>query len=128
MKQYLFGAVLAFAGLVALAPAARAQALVVHIQQDFVAGGKTLPAGNYTIARNVDGAGQVLLLRDRRSGASAFLVATTKDAPVAERNQVTLLRSGDALYLSEIATDAAVFTFAPPRAAKQRDLSSASGK
>ena len=129
MKQYLFRAALALAGLLAVTPAAVAQDLVVHIQQEFVAGGKTLPAGDYTITKNIGGGGQVLMLRGTRSGAVAFLVPVTQESPVEGRNQVTLLRDGDALYLQEIASDRGVFTLAAPASAlKKRDLGTASGK
>ncbi|MBZ5705139.1 MAG: hypothetical protein LAN63_07280 [Acidobacteriia bacterium] len=126
MKKYLFGALITFTGLFTLAAGAQAQTsdIVVHIQQDFVASGKTLPAGTYRVLQDFTGAGTGLILRGDH--ASTFLLPTTHEAPSSDRRAVKLTRVGDAYYLSEVATDFGVYTLPLPslatRMAKARDL------
>ena len=117
MKKYLMGALITFAGLFPLARGAQAQTgnVVVHIKQEFVAAGKTLPAGTYRIYQGSRETGHVLILRGEAPGAAAFLMPTTRDESLPERSHVKLTRLGDVYYLSEVATELGVFTLAPPR-------------
>ena len=117
MKKYLLGALITFTGLFALAPGAQAQTgnVVVHIQQEFVAAGKTLPAGTYRIYQGSRETGQVLILRGEAPGTSAFLMPTSRDEALPERAHVKLTRVGDVYYLSEVASESGVYTLAPPR-------------
>jgi hypothetical protein len=117
MKHYFFRALLALSSVTALGAAAQAQdrGVVVHIQKDFVAGGKTLPAGKYRIAQELDGGGQVLTLRGEKPNTSVYLVPLTQDGPDRNRQQITMTRVGDAYYLTEVATELGVFTLATPR-------------
>jgi hypothetical protein len=126
MKKFLLGALITLTGLFALAAGAQAQTggVVVHIQQDFIAGGKMLPAGTYRISQDLSGSGKTLLLRGER--ASAFLLPIAHDASSSERLQAKLTRVGDVYYLSQVATDSGVFTLPEPpivtRMAKAKDL------
>jgi hypothetical protein len=125
MKKFLLGAFITFTGLLALATGAQAQSgnVVVHIQQDFIAGGKTLPAGTYKVIQDFTGAGQTLILRGDRE--SAFLLSSMRDAASAKQPAVKLTRVGDQYYLSQVATDFGVYTLPAPsrvtRMAKSRD-------
>ena len=114
MKKYLLGALIAFTSLFALAAGAQTQTgdVVVHIQQDFVAGGKSLPAGTYRILEDLTGSAQALILRGDQ--ASAFLLPTTHYGIAPEERKVKLTRVGDVYYLSEVVTDFGVYTLAPP--------------
>ncbi|MBZ5596808.1 MAG: hypothetical protein LAN83_00670 [Acidobacteriia bacterium] len=126
MKKFLLGALITLTGLLTLAAGAQAQTgnVVVHIQQDFIAGGKAFPAGTYRIYPDLSGSGQVLLLRGDRG--SAFVLPMVHDASSPEQLSVKLTRVDDVYYLSEVTTDFGVYTLAPApavtRMAKARDL------
>lgn len=114
MKKYLLGALITLTSLFALAAGAQAQTgnTVVHINQDFVAGGKSLPAGTYRILEDLTGSGLALILRGDHQ--SAFLLPTTHDGIGPEQRQVKLTRVGDMYYLTEVTTDFGVYTLAAP--------------
>jgi hypothetical protein len=116
MKKYLLGAFITFTGLFVLAAGAQAATgdVVVHINQDFVAGGKAFPAGTYKVLQDVTGTGQDLILRGEQAGESAFLVPNTHDSSYPQRLEVKLTRVGDVYYLSEVATELGVYTLAQP--------------
>ena len=128
MKKFLLGALITLTGLFALASAAHAQTggVVLHINQDFIAGGKALPAGTYRVSQDLSGSGKTLLLRGDQPGALAVLLPITQDAVSSNRLQAKLTRVGDVYYLSQVGTDLGVYTLpAPPivtRMAKARDL------
>jgi hypothetical protein len=121
------------AGLFTLAAGARAQTgtVVVHINEDFVAGGATLPAGTYKVIQESLATGQTLILRGQKR--SVFLIPSTLDQAFPGQPKVRLTRAGDMYYLCEVATDLGVYTFPAPRAltrtakVKERDLKPESG-
>jgi hypothetical protein len=127
MKKYLLGALITLTGLFALAAGTQAETgdVVVHIKQNFVAGGKAFPAGTYKVLQGFPETAQALILRGDQPGASAFLIPTSHDASLPERLEVKLTRVGDVYYLSEVATELGVYTLAPPqvvtRTAKAKD-------
>lgn len=133
MKKFLLGALITLTGLFVLAAGAQAQNgnVVVHIQHDFIAGGKTLPAGTYRILPDLSGSGQSLILRGDRE--SAVLLPIMHDGSSTERLHVTLIRVDDVYYLSEVATDFGVYTLAQPASvtrlakARERGMTSSSG-
>ena len=133
MKKFLSTTLVMIAGLFMLAAAARAEtgSVVVHINEDFVAGGKTLPAGTYRVSQDSPASGQTLTLRGEK--ASVFLLPSTHIQASPEQFKVKLTRAGDVYYLSEVATDLGVYTFPAPRAltrtakVKHQDVEPASG-
>jgi hypothetical protein len=129
MKNYFWGAVIMLGGLFALAAGAQAETgdVVVHIKQDFVAGGKALPAGTYFIQQSISEAIQVLTLRDEQLGTSTLLLPTTHGESRPEQVQVKLTRLGDVYYLSEMATERGVYTLAAPRIVRHTAKASDSG-
>ena len=116
MKKFLLSTLVMIAGLILLAAGARAETgtVVVHIDEDFVAGGKALPAGTYTVSHSALHTNQTLLLRGEND--SVFLIPSTHGEASSGPVKVTLTRAGDVYYLSEVATDLAVYTFPTPRA------------
>jgi hypothetical protein len=117
MKKYMLGTLITLTGLFALAAGAQAQTgnVVVHIKQDFIAGGKALPAGTYRVYQGfAETTGQALILRGEEPGKSAFLIPATHDASLPERLHVKLTRVGDVYYLSEVATEFGVYTLHAP--------------
>jgi hypothetical protein len=129
MKKYLFGALVAVTGLIALATGAQAQtgSIVVHIHQDFIAGNRMFPAGTYKIGQDLSGSAPLLVLRGTKPGAASFVLATTLDSSSPQQLKVKLTRLGDVYYLSEVATETGVYTLAPTkyvtRMARATDLS-----
>lgn len=120
MKKQYFSILLALISLLGLSVAARAQEdgnVVAKIPYEFVAGGKTLRAGTYTIIRVAPEAMHVLAIRNNETSQdSAFLVPTSSAAAV-DRVHVSLVRVGDTYYLSQVATFAGVYTLAEPTVA-----------
>jgi hypothetical protein len=123
MKKLLLTTLIMIAGLFTLAAGARAETgtVVMHINEDFVAGGKTFPAGTYMVYEGLPAMGQTLILRGEKG--SVFLSPSTHDQPFPGQLKVKLTRAGDVYYLSEVATDLGVYTFPAPRArtAKVKD-------
>ena len=117
MKKYLFIALVALAGLFALAASSQAQTgdVVVQIKQDFTAGGKAFPAGTYKVLQASPGTAQTLILRNQESGGSAFLIPTAHDALSSKQPEVKLTRVGDVYYLTEVATELGVYSLTAPR-------------
>jgi hypothetical protein len=117
MKKYLLGTLVAVTCLFALAARVQAEEgdVVVHITQDFLAGGKMLPAGTYAVHRTLPETGQALMLRGEESGESAFLVIATHDASLPDRPHVKLTQVEEVYYLSEVATELGVYTLPAPR-------------
>jgi hypothetical protein len=133
MKQFLLTTLIMIAGLFTLAAGARAETgtVVVHINEDFVAGGKTLPAGTYKVYQDSPGTSQTLILRGEKD--SVFLIPSTHGQALYGQLKVKLRRVADVYYLSEVATDVGVYTFLAPRALtrtakmKSQDLRPSSG-
>jgi hypothetical protein len=133
MKKFLLTTLIMIAGLFTLAAGAWAETgtVVVHIDEDFVAGGATLPAGTYKVYVDLSATGQTLILRGEKG--SVFLIPSTHDQALPGQLKVKLTRAGDVYYLSEVATDLGVYTFPAPRAltrtakVKDQDLEPASG-
>ena len=82
MKKYLLGVLVMFAGLIAgvlaLAAGARAETgvVMVHINQDFIAGGKAFSAGTYKVYQGSPQTGQWLILRSGSLSLSIFPACT----------------------------------------------------
>ena len=135
MKKFLLSTLIMIAGLFALAAGARAETgdVVVHLNQDFIAGGKAFSAGTYKVYQGSPQTGQWLTLRSKETGASAFLLPSTHDGAFPGQFEVKLTRAGNTYYLSEVVTDLGVYTLPAPHAltqtakAKNHDTMAASG-
>src|SRR5437667_9844142 len=121
MKKYLLGILVMIVGLVAgvlaLAVGARAETggvIMVHINQDFIAGGKALSAGTYKVYQGSPQTGQWLILRSKETGASVFLLPSTHDGAFPGQFEAKLTRAGSFYYLSEVVTDLGVYTLPAP--------------
>ena len=96
MKKFLLGTFVMVAGLFALASGARAESnnvVTIHVNQDFIAGGKTLPAGTYKVYQGSPETGQWLILRSKETGASVFLLPRTHDGISPRQFQAKLTRA-----------------------------------
>ena len=122
MKKFLLGTFVMVAGLFALASGARAESnnvVTIHVNQDFIAGGKTLPAGTYKVYQGSPETGQWLILRSKETGASVFLLPRTHDEISPRQFQAKLTRAANVYYLSEVVTDLGVYAFSAPQALTQ---------
>jgi hypothetical protein len=117
MKKYYFGAVLTLACVLGIGVSARAQdsdAVVVTVPFQFVAGGATLPAGEYKVSRISPGVNRQLAIRSYGNG-SAFLLPLSFDGVTSEQPILSFERVGDKYFLSSIKTLGGVYTLALPR-------------
>jgi hypothetical protein len=130
MKKFLLITLITIASLFTVAAKAQAGTgvVVAYIHEDFVAGGKTLPAGTYKVYQGSPETGQMLILSGEKGGA-IFLIPSMHNQAVTGQFKVNLKRAGNVYYLSEVATDLGVYSLPAPRtlagAAKAKDRTSA---
>lgn len=99
------------AGLILLLAAvslhASSNQMQVTVPFEFVAGGKTLPAGNYIVALNTDsGTRGVIVLHGNGQRPILLLVANGKQYFTApEHSQLVFHRYGTSFFLSEVRTE-----------------------
>ena len=115
MKTLLLGIAVTIASLFGMATGARAETgtIVVNIDRDFVASGKTFSAGKYTVFRLSP---VTLVLRRVDTGVSVFLISSNQNpAHSGQSLEVKLTLAGDVYYLSEVATDLGVYSLPAPK-------------
>ena len=108
----------AFVALAALAVAARSQAvdkLIVNVPHDFVAAGKTLPAGTYKVLRVSDDNLTELSLTSFENRDGVFLLSSQISKTTEDKPAVTFERIGDQYFLSKIETASHIFTIPVPK-------------
>jgi hypothetical protein len=91
-----------------------ADAVVVKVPFEFVAGGATLPAGEYRVSRTNPGATLELAISGYNKG-SAFLIPQAFDDDPANLATVSFEHVGGKYFLSRIKTPAGVYTLPTPR-------------
>jgi hypothetical protein len=131
MKKSYLTAVLTLTCLLGVGISARAQdteGVRVSIPFEFVAGGKTLPAGTYTVGRlSVEAFSSIAILG---SGHGAFALPIAVDGAPVKQLKLSFEHVGDKYFLSEAETPGGVYTFAVPRAmvtlAQKKDHSTVS--
>jgi hypothetical protein len=129
MKKSYLGALLTLVCVFGLGISARAQdeQVVAKVPFDFVAGGKTMPAGTYNVSRVV-GPQRGLIIRG--SDSSAFVLPMVFDAGTADHASLGFAHVGDSYFLSKIETLGGVYTVGTPRpmnkVAQMKDNSSLS--
>ena len=118
MKTY-FAVVLTMTCLLGLGISARAQdasGVVVNVPFEFVAGGKTLPAGTYSVGRLSPGIHPSLIIDSKDNGAFALVLPIVPDGDSAGRTELSFERAGGKYFLSKVATPAGVYTLLTQRA------------
>ena len=118
-KQYLT-VLVALIGLFGLSVGAQAQEegkVVAKIPYQFVAGGRTLPAGTYTIARISSETLRTLEIRNKETPNDNALLQPIYSDGAVDHAGLTLERVGHTYYLSQVATSAGAFTLPTPKAA-----------
>ena len=127
MKKFLLGTLVLIAGVLALAAGARAETgdVMIQINQDFIAGGKTFSAGTYKVYQGSPQTGQWLILRSKETGASVYLLPSTHDWAFPGQFEAKLTRAGNLYYLSEVVTELGIYTLPAPhiltQTAKKKD-------
>ena len=119
MKTSTFTVVLTLTCLLGLGIGAHAQdagRIVVKVPFEFVAGGKTLPAGTYTIGRLSPAIHPALLIDNKDTGAFAVVLPSVPDGDSAGQTELSFERVGDKVFLSKVGTPAGVYTILTPRA------------
>jgi hypothetical protein len=119
MKKSYLTAVLMLTCLLGVGVSARAQdadAVVVSVPFEFVAGGATLPAGEYRVSRVNPGIDRELAISGYNKG-NAFLLPLTFDDVAAANGQPTLSfeHVGGKYFLSGIKTLSGVYTMPASR-------------
>lgn len=114
MKKHCVRILSAFFGLAALAITAKGQAadqVVVNIPYEFVAGGKTLPAGSYRINRVSDKNERALVISSFENRAAVVVLPVEVAGKTgAEQPSVSFQQVGEQHLLSKIQTAEHVFT------------------
>jgi hypothetical protein len=117
MKRSYLAAVLTLACVLGIGVSARAQdtdAVVVTVPFEFVAGGATLPAGEYRVSRVTPGINRELAIRSFGNGG-AFLLPVAFDGVTSDTPALSFEHVGDKYFLSDIKTEGGVYTLALPR-------------
>jgi hypothetical protein len=117
MKKSYLTAVLTLTCLLGLGISARAQdteGVRVNVPFEFVAGGTTLPAGTYTVARVSPGTSQILSIRSYNNGV--MFLPIEFDGAATGQAKLDFEHVGDKYFLSGIETPAGVYTIGLPRA------------
>jgi hypothetical protein len=97
MKKLYLRIVVALVGFAGLGVTAKAQAVdqvVVTIPFEFVAAGKTLPAGTYTVNRLSDDRIGALVLRSSDNRESAIFLPTEVESAPSDKAQVSFETAG----------------------------------
>jgi hypothetical protein len=106
--------VMCLLGVGVSARAQDADAVVVSVPFEFVAGKATLPAGEYRVSRTNPGANLELTLSGYKKG-TAFLLPQAFDNGPDDKPNLSFERVGGKYFLSKIKTLSGVYTMATPR-------------
>ena len=118
MKRYVLAALLGLAAFGATVKASVADQVVVTIPFEFVAAGKTLPAGTYRIDRLFWDRPSALVLNGLDSRASSVFVFPTEVEGVrADKIYLAFEQIGDQHFLSKVESRNHVFNIKVPHAA-----------
>ena len=103
----------AFLGLAALAAATRGQAvdqIIVNIPYEFVAAGKTLPAGTYTVKRATDTNTTELAITSFENRVGVLLLSSEVSPTREDKPALSFEHIGNQYFLSKIETADHIFT------------------
>jgi hypothetical protein len=112
MKKSYLTAVFMLTCLLGVGVSARAQdadAVVVSVPFEFIAGGATLPAGEYRVSRLSPGVNRELFITGYNKGA-AFIFPVSFDDNAANQPTLSFERVGGKYFLSKIKTLGGVYT------------------
>ena len=101
-------------GLGVTASAQDTEGVVVKVPFEFVAAGKTMPAGKYSVGRISTDASSSLIMRSEKDGA--FLLPVVVDRPSADQQTLSFEYVGGTYFLRDIKTPGGAYTILLPRA------------
>jgi hypothetical protein len=116
MKKLYLTAVLTLTCLLGVGISARAQdtkGVVVKVPFEFVAAGKTMPAGKYSVGRISTDASSGLIILGENNGA--FLHPLLVEEPSAGQQTLSFEYVGGRFFLSKVKTPGGVYTISLPR-------------
>jgi hypothetical protein len=116
MKKQYATVLLALICLLGLSVGAQAEdegKIVVNVPYAFVAAGKTLPAGTYSVSRISPETHRGLIIRSGEQ--TAFVLPVTSDDIPAEHARLSFEHVGDKYFLSSVETPLGTYTIATPR-------------
>jgi hypothetical protein len=122
-----------FFGIGATANAELRELVVVKLPFESVIGGKTLPAGTYTVSRLSNDNSGPLMVTNHESGNSIFVLPAAGESASRDKSKVSFQRAGDEKFLNAIETQSHTYYFAVSRraimeaAAKSSNNGSAAG-
>jgi hypothetical protein len=125
--------VICFLGLGVGAKGQSQREVVMTVPYEFVAGGKTLPAGTYTVSRVSQDRFGGLIISSYENRSSVFLMPNGFESYPADNVKVSFQQIGDLHFLSKIETANGAYNIPVPRSAtmvagvKQHGDMSASG-
>jgi len=130
-KQYLavLFTLICLLGLGLSAQGQEQDTVVINVPFAFVAGGKVLPAGKYTVNRVAPASGsRELEMRSYETRASVFVLPTVFDDVRSDKAQLNFEHLGDTYFLSAIETPIGTYTVdIPPSAIKLAQTQQQSG-
>jgi hypothetical protein len=134
-KKYasILAAMICFLGLGVAAKAGIRHEIVVTLPFEFVVGGKTLPAGTYTVSRLADDRFAGLILSSYENRISVFVHPVEIESAYANKPHLSFERVGEQRFLSRIQTTDDVYnlpvshSLVMEAAEKSRDNGSTSG-
>jgi hypothetical protein len=117
MKKYarILVAVAFLLGLGVTANAELQPEIVVNLPFEFVAGGKTLPAGTYTVKRFSQQPFDALILTSYDNGISVFARPIEMEGASTDKPKVSFRQVGGQRFLSAIQTEDYVYNFSVSR-------------
>jgi hypothetical protein len=104
MRALVMASVMALTGIASTRVAQAQEPLVIRIPFDFVVGGKTLPAGEYSV--NTSGPERTLLLIDRQDPSASIFMGSNAIVASEPKSESKLVfnRYGDRYFLSQVWT------------------------
>jgi len=119
MKKYarILSALTLFLGLGVAANAGILYDTVVTVPFEFVVAGKTLPAGTYKVGHVSDNKFNSLILTNRDTGHSVFVLPSDNESTSTDMPQVSFQRVGGEHFLSAIETRNDVYNIPVSRSA-----------
>ena len=119
MKRKYASILLTLIGVLGLGVAAQAQTgkVVVDLPFEFVASGKTLPAGTYTLSPVSDNAVDGLILSSYENHISLIVRPIETEKVAAEKPTVSFQQVGEQRFLNRIQTENTVYNLPVSRVA-----------
>jgi hypothetical protein len=91
--------------------------IAVTLPFAFVANGKTLPAGSYTVKRLSPQPFDILMLTSNKTGSSVFVLPFEMEEASDYKPKLSFRKVGEQHFLSAIQTEDYVYSFSVPRSA-----------